>query len=223
MLALSFLLSEGVIRTLSEVRLIRHCASPEHGLEEPNVLEIELEAEAAARYRRASAGVKARTLDVRTSCGLCGVRTLEEVARDLVPLPEGPAFARAALEGLDGQLRAAQSVFVATGGTHACGLFDHHGSLKVAREDVGRHNALDKALGRSLLAGWPRGQLAAMLSGRCSFEMAAKCARAGVPLVISVSAPTSLAVAACQRLGVGLICFLRANSYRVFAHPERLA
>ncbi len=122
------------------------------------------------------------------------------------------------------RLREAQAVFEQTGGLHAAGLFDASGDLIVLREDVGRHNALDKLVGSQLLAGaLPLHDRIVLVSGRTSFELVQKAAVAGVPILAAVSAPSDLAVEAAERLGVTLIGFLRGDGFNVYAHPERVA
>jgi FdhD protein len=131
---------------------------------------------------------------------------------------------QATLIGLPIRLREAQAVFEATGGLHAAGLFDPSGRLIELREDVGRHNALDKLVGSQLLAGdLPLHERIVLVSGRASFELVQKAAVAGVPILAAVSAPSDLAVEAAERLGVTLIGFLRGDGFNVYAHPERVA
>jgi FdhD protein len=125
--------------------------------------------------------------------------------------------------GLPAQLREAQAVFEATGGLHAAGLFDPTGRIVGLREDVGRHNALDKLVGAELLAGrMPLNDTILLVSGRVSFEIVQKAAVAGVPIVCAVSAPSDLAMTAAERLGVTLIGFLRGDGFNLYAHPERI-
>jgi FdhD protein len=158
------------------------------------------------------------------SCGICGKASLDEVAVRSDPIPAGPVIAPATLIGLPPRLREAQAVFEATGGQHAAGLFDAVGTLIALREDVGRHNALDKLVGSQLLAGaLPLHDRIVLVSGRTSFELVQKAAVAGVPILAAVSAPSDLAVEAAERLGVTLIGFLRGDGFNVYAHRERVA
>jgi FdhD protein len=130
---------------------------------------------------------------------------------------------RATLLGLPETLRAAQSVFEATGGLHAAGLFTPGGELRVLREDVGRHNAVDKIVGHAVMAGWlPLADSMLMVSGRLSFEIVQKAAVAGIPIVAAVSAPSSLAVATAARFEQTLVGFLRDGRGNVYTHPERI-
>ncbi|HEY0444089.1 MAG TPA: formate dehydrogenase accessory sulfurtransferase FdhD [Candidatus Limnocylindrales bacterium] len=157
------------------------------------------------------------------SCGICGKASLDEVAVRSEPIPPGPLVTRAVILSLPDTMRAAQRVFAATGGLHAAGLFTADGVLIALREDVGRHNALDKVIGSRVLAG--RGALndvVLMVSGRVSFEIVQKAAVAGIPIVCAVSAPSDLAIEAADRLGVTLVGFLRGDGFNVYAHDERI-
>ncbi len=157
------------------------------------------------------------------SCGICGKASLDEVEVRCDPIPAGPVVTRETLISLPVRLREAQAVFEATGGLHAAGLFDASGELIVLREDVGRHNALDKLVGSQLLAGaLPLHDRIVLVSGRTSFELVQKAAVAGVPILAAVSAPSDLAVEAAERLGVTLVGFLRGDGFNVYAHPERI-
>ena len=157
------------------------------------------------------------------SCGICGKASLDEVAIRSDPLPPGPLVAREVVLALPGRMRAAQAVFEATGGLHAAGLFTPEGELVAVREDVGRHNALDKLVGSQILAG--RGPLhdrVLMVSGRVSFEIVQKAAVAGIPVLCAVSAPSDLAIEAAERLGLTLVGFLRGDGFNVYSHDARI-
>jgi FdhD protein len=157
------------------------------------------------------------------SCGICGKASLDEVVVRSDPLPPGPVVRRSVIESLPATLRAAQQVFEATGGLHASGLFEADGELITVREDVGRHNALDKVVGQMVLAGkTPLHGRILMVSGRVSFEIVQKAAVAGIPILCAVSAPSDLAVDAAGRLGMTLIGFLRGDGFNVYAHAERI-
>ena len=159
------------------------------------------------------------------SCGICGKASLDEVEIRCDPLPAGlPVVARSVIVGLPARLRQAQAVFERTGGLHASGLFTPSGELVAVREDVGRHNALDKVIGAEVLAGrLPLHDRVLLVSGRVSFEIVQKAAVAGVPVVCAVSAPSDLAVEAAERLGQTLVGFLRGEGFNIYAHPERIA
>jgi FdhD protein len=157
------------------------------------------------------------------SCGICGKASLDEVAVKSAPLKAGPVVSRSVVLALPDLLRAAQRAFDETGGLHAAGLFTPTGELIAIREDVGRHNALDKLVGSQVLAkAMPLGQRILMVSGRVSFEIIQKAAVAGIPIVCAVSAPSDLAIEAADRLGVTLVGFLRGDGFNVYAHDERI-
>jgi FdhD protein len=165
-----------------------------------------------------------RNFVATASCGICGKASIDDVAVRSEALPKGlPVVARSVILGLPDALRAAQSAFDRTGGLHAAGLFETDGRLVAIREDVGRHNALDKLIGSRVLARelplWDR---ILMVSGRVSFEIVQKAAVAGIPIVCAVSAPTDLAIRLADRLGVTLIGFLRGDSFNVYAHDNRI-
>jgi FdhD protein len=157
------------------------------------------------------------------SCGICGKASLDEVAIRSDPIPDGPVISRKIVLVLPDLLRAAQHAFEETGGLHAAALFSPTGELLVLREDVGRHNALDKVVGSQVIAGtMPLHGRILMVSGRVSFEIVQKAAVAGVPIICAVSAPSDLAIEAADRLGVTLVGFLRGNGFNIYAHDERI-
>ena len=157
------------------------------------------------------------------SCGICGKASIDEVALRVPPLPGGPTITRSVILALPDLLRAAQRAFDETGGLHAAGLFSPKGELIVLREDVGRHNALDKVVGALVLAGaMPLHERILMVSGRVSFEIVQKAAAAGIPIVCAVSAPSDLAIETAERLGVTLVGFLRGDGLNVYAHDARV-
>ncbi len=156
-----------------------------------------------------------------SSCGVCGKGALEEVAVHSAPLPHGPTVSRALLAALPDHL--VQPAFERTGGVHATGLFDATGELLLAHEDVGRHNAMDKVIGRALLDGLvPLGGRILCVSGRLSFELVQKAAVAGAPILVGVGAPSSLAISLAEDRGMTLCGFARRGSVNVYTHPERV-
>jgi len=158
------------------------------------------------------------------SCGICGKASLDEVAVRCDPIPAGPRIARDTILALPERLRAGQAVFERTGGLHASALFDPAGKLLALREDVGRHNALDKLVGWAVLAGlMPLNDRILMVSGRVSLEIVQKAAVAGIPIVCAVSAPSDLAVEAAERFGQTLVGFLRGDGFNVYAGRERIS
>jgi FdhD protein len=164
-----------------------------------------------------------RNVAQNSSCGLCGRRTLESLDVDRPPLATQWRLAASAVSRFPALLRRAQHAFDETGGLHAAGLFDLDGTLQSSAEDVGRHNAVDKLLGRALLAGrLPLSRSALFVSGRSSFEIVQKAFVGGIPLVAAVSAPSSLAVDLAGRAGITLLGFVRDERLNVYTHIGRL-
>ena len=172
---------------------------------------------------------EARYFAASSSCGTCGKATIDQIETECRALVAGRPFAASVIAALPDRLRTAQKSFDRTGGLHAAGLFDRAGDLCCAREDVGRHNAVDKVVGWTVLAGLAGGTPADLgdmmlaVSGRVSFEIVQKAAVAGIGLIAAVSAPSSLAVDAAQRLGVTVAAFVRGDSFNVYSRPERVA
>ncbi|MFF4579529.1 formate dehydrogenase accessory sulfurtransferase FdhD [Streptomyces sp. NPDC001389] len=221
-LAAGFLVSEGVVARASDVRAVTYCeGATEDGSNTYNVVNVQL-----------AAGVPVpditleRNVYTTSSCGLCGKASLDAVrtatrfpglAADPVRIPAD------LLSLLPDRLRAAQKVFDRTGGLHAAGLFSAEGELLDLREDVGRHNAVDKIVGRALRDGrLPLGGAVLLVSGRASFELAQKAVMAGIPVLASVSAPSSLAVDLALDSGLTLVGFLRGPNMNIYAGEERI-
>ena len=157
------------------------------------------------------------------SCGICGKASIDEVVLRAEPLPDGPLVPRSVILALPDLMRAAQRAFDQTGGLHAAALFSPTGELIAIREDVGRHNALDKLVGSQVLGGtMPLHERILMVSGRVSFEIVQKAAVAGIPVVCAVSAPSDLAIETSERLGVSLVGFLRGDGFNVYANDARI-
>jgi FdhD protein len=221
-LAHGFLLTEGVIGSGADVRDARYCDSRDaEGRNTYNVLDVGLAPDVPAP----DPGVE-RNFYTTSSCGVCGKASLDAVrlrsrhspADDPVRVPMH------VLAGLPDALRRRQQVFDRTGGLHAAGLFTADGTLLVVREDVGRHNAVDKVLGWALLQGRvPLRGGVLVVSGRTSFELAQKAVMAGVPVLGAVSAPSSLAVELADECGLTVAGFIRGGSMNVYTHPERIA
>ncbi|MFF4685144.1 formate dehydrogenase accessory sulfurtransferase FdhD [Streptomyces sp. NPDC001307] len=220
-LAAGFLAGEGVVHAAEDVTGIRYCAgATADGGNTYNVVDVAL----APGVALPEASLE-RNFYTTSSCGLCGKASLEavrmatrwSVAED--PLSVGPQL----LASLPGKLRAAQKVFDSTGGLHAAGLFTADGELLCLREDVGRHNAVDKVVGHALRSGLlPLRGTVLMVSGRASFELVQKAVLAGIPLLAAVSAPSSLAVDLAAESGLTLVGFLRGTSMNVYAGADRL-
>lgn len=220
-LAHGFLLTEGVVGSAADVSGARYCAGEDpDGRQTYNVLDVAL----AEGVTAPDAGVT-RNFYTTSSCGVCGKAALDAIrVRTRFP-PAGDAMALdpAVLSGLPDALRAAQRVFASTGGLHAAGLFTAGGDTLVVREDVGRHNAVDKVLGAGLLGGRvPLAGTVLMVSGRASFELVQKAVMAGVPALAAVSAPSSLAVELAEEEGVTLVGFLRGAAMNVYARADRV-
>jgi FdhD protein len=220
-LAAGFLYGEGIVGSREQVKAITYCRKGEVDDEQRyNIVNVEL---------RAGIDPDLRTLErhfyTNSSCGVCGKATLEALEiRGCPVLPPGPTVTAELVYSLPDQLRQAQGLFDVTGGLHAAGLFDSSGRLVAVREDVGRHNAIDKLVGWALLQDrLPLRDHIVMVSGRSSFEILQKCVAAGVPIVCAVSAPSSLAVDVARQFGVTLVGFLRGRRFNVYAGEERIA
>jgi FdhD protein len=165
-----------------------------------------------------------RNFAATSSCGLCGKMSIQQVAVRCPAVSPGPVLANSVLMQLPHTLRLQQQVFEQTGGLHGAGIFDASGRLHVLREDVGRHNAVDKLIGRMLQENaLPLAECILLVSGRISFEIVQKVAMAGVPILCAVSAPSSLAIEAAQRFQMTIVGFLRKQSCNIYTHPERIA
>ncbi|MDX6377006.1 MAG: FdhD protein [Gaiellaceae bacterium] len=214
-LAAGFLHGEGLIGA-GDVHTIRYCDDIELPEQQYNVVTVNLR-------RPFDDGGLQRNFYATSSCGVCGKASIDQIEITCAPIPEGFAVPAALLGTLPNTLRERQAVFERTGGLHAAGLFDGDGKLLDLREDVGRHNALDKLIGTRLLAERvPLSDTILLVSGRASFELVQKAAAAGIPLMCAISAPSSLAVEAADRLGVTLVGFLRDDRLNVYAHPGRV-
>ncbi|MEU9362275.1 formate dehydrogenase accessory sulfurtransferase FdhD [Streptomyces sp. NPDC048301] len=221
-LAAGFLVSEGVIGESSEVQSIVYCAgATADGVNTYNVVDVKLAPGVAVPDITLE-----RNVYTTSSCGLCGKASLDAVrtatrhpVADTPPVLVTPAL----LSALPGRLREAQRVFDRTGGLHAAALFSPEGELLDVREDVGRHNAVDKLVGRALTDGrLPLSRSVLLVSGRASFELAQKAVMAGIPVLAAVSAPSSLAVDLAAESGLTLVGFLRGSSMNVYAGDHRI-
>jgi FdhD protein len=223
-LALGLLFAEGVIGSAADVRDVRVSAdSDERGAGVP-IQEDAVESNLVdVRLRHAPKRRPQRSLLASSACGVCGSVMIEDLRRGLSPLPAGLMFDASALPALVERLRAGQGVFERTGGLHAAGLFSAEGDLIYVREDVGRHNALDKVVGRALLDGRvPASDTVLVVSGRAGYEIVQKSIAAGITILAAVGAPSSLAVALARDFNQTLVGFLRSGRFNVYAAPERL-
>jgi FdhD protein len=213
-LAAGFCFTEGILASTDDLDNIAYCLAGE-GEQEYNIVTVAL--------RRTVGDTPERNFVANASCGLCGKTTLDDVERRCAPVAAGPNVGRSVITSLPGRLRAAQTVFDRTGGLHACALFAADGELLAVREDVGRHNALDKLIGNALLEReLPLSDRVLMVSGRVSFEIVQKAASAGIPVLCAVSAPSSLAVDAAHRFGQTLVAFVRGDHANVYTYPDRV-
>ncbi|MFZ5850761.1 MAG: formate dehydrogenase accessory sulfurtransferase FdhD [Actinomycetota bacterium] len=219
-LAAGFLYGEGVVRTAADIRSIGYCTDPDLDVEQRyNVVTVQLAAAALPDLPALE-----RHFATSSACGVCGRAGLDVLHdRGFAPLPVGPPLDPGVLYDLPDRLRPAQRLFAATGGLHAAGLFAGTGDLLAVREDVGRHNAVDKLVGQALLAGQlPLAGRILVVSGRAGYEIVQKAVVAGIPVVAAVSAPSSLAVALAEEFGLTLVGFLRGRRCNVYADPGRV-
>ncbi|MDP9226320.1 MAG: formate dehydrogenase accessory sulfurtransferase FdhD [Actinomycetota bacterium] len=212
-LAVGFLFTEGTIGS-DDVLQVSYCD--------------DLEAEQAynvvtVRLRRPITAPSERNFYTTSSCGICGKAALDQVEVACTPVDTKLTVDGALITALPSRLRRSQKLFEKTGGLHAAGLFTADGAVVAVREDIGRHNAVDKVVGQMLLERrLPLSDRLLMVSGRASFEIVQKAAVAGLPFVCAVSAPSNLAVDAAERLGLTLIGFVRDDGFNVYSHPERV-
>ncbi|GAA4016696.1 formate dehydrogenase accessory sulfurtransferase FdhD [Hymenobacter fastidiosus] len=219
-LTAGFLLTEGIIRSRADLTGILYCPDVAKDEERENVVRAELVPGLSLDLPRLE-----RHFYTSSSCGVCGKTSIDAVHATSCPvLPtDGPYLDVAVVHELPARQRAAQALFEQTGGLHAAALFSPAGELLLLREDVGRHNALDKVIGAALLAEWlPLHQHVLLVSGRASFELVQKAAVAGIPIMAAVGAPSSLAVQAATNFGMTLLGFVRQQRYNVYCHGWRL-
>lgn len=221
-LAAGFLYSEGVVNSREDIDRISYCVDPDvDGEQRYNIVNVALREGLIVDLQPLE-----RHFFTTSACGVCGKASLDALrSRNYGVIPEGEGLEVPVevIYSLPEQLRSAQRVFSTTGGLHAAALFDTQGKLLSVREDVGRHNAIDKLVGSAVLNDeLPLNNQIVMVSGRSSFEILQKCLVAGVPIVCAVSAPSSLAVALAREFGITLVGFLRGERFNVYAGRERL-
>ncbi|MFH7028299.1 MAG: formate dehydrogenase accessory sulfurtransferase FdhD [Heteroscytonema crispum UTEX LB 1556] len=219
-LAAGFLYTEGVISNKEDIQRISYCVDKSvDGEQRYNIVNVALRENFNPDLQPLE-----RHFYTTSACGVCGKASLEALRlRNCPVIPPGLAVTAEIIYSLADKLRAKQGVFTATGGLHAAAIFDAQGQLLNLREDVGRHNALDKIIGSALLSDeLPLNNHIVMVSGRSSFEILQKCAAAGVPIVCAVSAPSSLAVSVAKEFGITLIGFLRGERFNVYSGLERI-
>jgi FdhD protein len=211
-LATGFMLSEGIAKSLSEFTVSRTAG-------EDDDLAVELPSAVLPRVKARLA----RTHEVRASCGICGLRDAEHLLEDLPPLLPGvPKLDRERIGDLARRFVALQHAFAETGACHGAALFSATGDVLGFGEDVGRHNALDKAIGAAAEARAPLDRAIALLSGRAGFDLVLKCLRVRVPVILSVSAPSALGFDLCERAGATLVGFVRGDRAKVYCDGGRI-
>lgn len=219
-LVAGFLVGEGIVRAAEDLATMRYCAgTDEDGQQTFNVVDATLAAGVPLPPGRAE-----RQVTTTSACGICGTTSIEDVVRAVpaVPLDCGAVDAEV-LIGLPERLRADQTLFDRTGGVHAAGLLAADGALLCLREDVGRHNAVDKVVGWALREGrLPLSGTVLQVSGRASFEVVQKARLGGIPVLAAVGAPSSLAVELAEEVGLTLVGFSRGTGFSIYAHPQRV-
>ena len=219
-LTAGFLLSEGVLTSADDLGTIEYCQDP--AAEHPeNIINAKLVNGSAETLDKFLAG--RRNVTMNSSCGMCGRLSIESLKTDLPPLVVQWTVPSSTIVQIPDRLREAQAVFDETGGLHASGLFTQDGRLETIAEDVGRHNAVDKVVGRMVIQErLPLTGNILFVSGRTSFEIVQKAFLAGIPMVAAVSAPSSLAIDLAGECGITLIGFLRGANFNIYTHPERV-
>ena len=219
-LAAGFLYTEGLIKSSDDIGTIAYCEDED--IEEPdlqNIINVHL---TNGQVLDEQEGWQ-RNFHANASCGLCGKMTIESVKQEIPPIESEIQIDPSVFYALNDRLRSAQSVFESTGGLHAAGLFDEHGELQIIREDVGRHNAVDKVIGQALLVEeLPLDRHILMVSGRASFEIIQKALFARIPVIVAVSAASSLAVEMAQEGKITLVGFMRGKGMTVYSYPDRI-
>lgn len=219
-LVAGFLLSERIITSADEIGTIRHCIDADEAAA-GNVIDVVLAGSAAQRATSALAG--RRLVTATSACGVCGRRSIDDLMRDCPRIDTAWSIAADVIAALPLRLRQAQTAFNETGGLHAAGLFGCDGRLTGVAEDVGRHNAVDKVIGATLLRDeMPLSGHVLCVSGRTSFEIVQKAVVAGIPIVAAVSAPSSLAVDLARSANLTLLGFVRGNTFNIYSGADRI-
>lgn len=217
-LATGFLFTEGIVNSFEEIESIKYCEDTGKQEEKENVVRVELKPDLTLNIDKLQ-----RNFYTTSSCGVCGKSSIDAVHVTSSTLTDKVRISKEVIHTLPDKLRNAQQIFEHTGGLHAVGLFDLDGQLLLTREDVGRHNAMDKIVGAGLFRKEiPLTDSIIMVSGRASFELVQKALRAGVPIMVAVGAPSSLAVTLASDFGMTLIGFVRGSSFNIYCGKERL-
>ena len=219
-LAAGFLYTEGILKDRAQIEGIEFCGPVAPGRATSNIVRVDLSVDVELDL-----GSLERHFYTTSSCGICGKASLDAVqVKGIEPLKGArPRFSRAEVHAFPAKLRSAQPVFERTGGLHAAGLATPQGDVVEIREDVGRHNAVDKLIGRRFLDGeTPLGKFGMVVSGRASFEILQKALVAGIPMIVTVGAPSSLAVEMAERFGMTLVGFASSERFNVYAGADRI-
>lgn len=217
-LAVGFLFTEGMIKHSDDVRTVRYCQLPDSAEQQFNVVTVSL----AAPFDEA---LSRRGMVTSASCGICGTTSIEQLAQTVSGIDpnKGPVLTAKMLVALPEIIREMQPTFDRTGGLHAAGLVDASGDAYCVREDIGRHNAVDKAIGKAVLDGkLPISNHVLVVSGRLSFEIIQKAAMAGIAFIAAVGAPSSLSVETAENLGITLVGFVRDGTANIYTHAHRI-
>ncbi|CAN5790615.1 formate dehydrogenase accessory sulfurtransferase FdhD [soil metagenome] len=219
-LAAGFLFTEGIVKLAAQINRIGHCGVPGKDSNLRNTVRVDLRSDVIIDFKRLE-----RHFYTSSSCGVCGKTSIEALQTGVCRLKETakPIFTAETINRLPETLRTAQNVFDRTGGLHAAALFDSAGKMDSLREDVGRHNAVDKLVGTQFLAGkTPVSDKLLLVSGRASFELVQKALMAGIPILAAVGAPSSLAVELAREYGMTLLGFVRDNRFNIYTGAERI-
>lgn len=217
-LATGFLITEGIINTFDQIESIKYCEDVGRQEEKENVVRLELKPDVHFDLKKLQ-----RNFYTTSSCGVCGKSSIEAVHVACTPINDSIQVDKEMIHGLPDKLREAQQIFEHTGGLHAVGLFDLKGKPLLTREDVGRHNAMDKIVGACLFKKEiPLSNSIIMVSGRASFELVQKALRAGAPIMAAVGAPSSLAISLAKDLGMTLLGFVKGGSFNIYSGAQRV-
>lgn len=217
-LAVGFLFTEGILKDSAQIKEVRHCSRPNKDKNIQNTIVVELTSAIDLNLKRLE-----RNFYTTSSCGVCGKSSIEALRTGAKRISSGLKISRDLIHQLPERLRNSQDVFERTGGLHASALFDADGTLDIVREDVGRHNALDKVIGTKFMAGkLPLKDRILLVSGRASFELVQKALMAGIPVMAAVGAPSSLAVELAKESGMTLVGFVRDDRFNIYCGEERI-
>ena len=214
-LAVGFLASEGIITGRRAFSTVCYCTLGETEEQRYNIVTVSL--------REMPESLRSRATAISSACGVCGSQTIADLRRRIAPIESEALVGAEAITAMPERLRKRQRLFKATGAVHAAGLASLAGEVFLCREDVGRHNAVDKLLGKALMDGsWPLADKVLVLSGRIAFELVQKAALASIPVIAAVGAPSSLAIELAEECGMTLVGFVGTDHFNVYTHPERI-